>query len=160
MFELIGFWTAVTVIVLALLFPAILLGIWILSILVEHAIPDGRAASKASDWLVEQEYCDYTWFGGKITLNELPVWCVTFIFIIADVVLGVALSREYGSLSVSNLIHLVSEVSVFLSPFFAWVGNIVLFYVAAFYAIRYGYKASVFTSEVKDHMQDKNKHNQ
>lgn len=159
MFELIGFWVAVTMITALLVFPVAVLGIWGLSAVVEKAIPDRKASEKASEWLVTARYTNFSWFGGKIMLPDGVVIFFTLSMTVVDLVASITWILEAGSLSAMDVVGVVSEISIFMTPVFAWVGSVALVYAVAFFAIRWGYKASVFATNVNDHMQDQSKHN-
>lgn len=156
MFDIIGYWSAVTFYTGVILIPVIAVLVAAFSYLLLFAIPDKDDARKASDWVWCYDYGpeSYSFFGGKgkafLLVYLLPFVCAAT----AALVVGIEACDKGRSLI--EQIAFISEASY---PVFTYIGIVTVIFALLFLAIRKGYSAYKLAEKVKSHIADANIHN-
>jgi hypothetical protein len=153
MFDIFGFWVSVSVLMWALLVPVVFAALLLLNLALSMAIPKDDAR-KIFNWIVESKYNHTSLLGGKVRVHD--AFLLFGVFGIAIwIMLGLAQLVEPTP---QHIYVWVAKISTFLAPVFGWVGIILGLFFSIVLLLKYGYKASIFATEVKGHMSDKRLH--
>jgi ABC-type methionine transport system permease subunit len=152
MFEVFGFWVAVSIVCFFLLaFPMLVL-VELAKLMLSQAVGKRKSRS-ARQWLSKYNY-DHS------HCKVLGVVVHDFIMLISwigSLLFGIICITVLANKGVT-VIDFITITATSLTPVAIWVGIIGIVYFGGVYAIRYGYKAYEFSVSVKEHVENKDMH--
>lgn len=162
MFEIIGYWFAVSFSTVVMLYTPVFFGSYLVACLIKASIPDkedGKAFyNTIADW--QNKYSGAKLINDVDTGKEvIIVISVVLMYMVSGFLSGAALiSLLFEDVAISDIIKTISEFSLGATLFFAVVFKVILAGFAVNRVIHYGYKGVVITRLMKKHIADKNIH--
>jgi len=151
MIDLLGFWSTVSVYSGILLFPAALIGLYLLGVLVEKITEGDVKGHKVVYW---KSYPKTLMVFGKSTLTE--GWFIITIItsILAWTLTGVAIAIAHDLGDPKSLVDVVSEFSAAMSPFIGGFSIAAVLYVLTIYVGRKFWKVSKKVNKLCEKLKD------